>query len=152
MDVTAPYAYMIHSWVLQQPSLCHCCPRRGHCHCDSHCHLRCHCQLLCCCPCCCPLPITISVGHCRCSCPRPLLPPSLLRCHQPLPSPLPSPSAIALSITVSHHSCHLCQPSPSPSLLAISKSCCLGIARIVFKQFEQRMLTLFILFGQWAVH
>jgi hypothetical protein len=31
--------------------------------------------------------------------------------------------------------------------LAISKSCCLGTARIVFDQSKQRMLTLFYFFG-----
>jgi hypothetical protein len=52
-------------------------------------------------------------------------------------------SAIAISLTVGHRSCHLHWPSPSPLRLAISKSCCLGAARIVFNQLKQRMLTLY---------
>jgi hypothetical protein len=47
-----------------------------------------------------------------------------LRHHWPLQLPL------LLAITVA-------------MLLAISKSCCLGAARIVFNQLKQRMLTLF---------
>ncbi len=90
-------------------------------------------------------PIAVAVGHCCCRCRQPSLLSPLLRCRQPspLPSPLPSPSAIAVSITVGHRSCHLRWPSPSPLPLAISKSCCLGMARIVFDQLKQRMLTLF---------
>jgi hypothetical protein len=60
--------------------------------------------------------------------------------------------AIAISVTVGHHSCHLHWPSLSLLLSAISESCYLGTARIVFDQLKQRMLTLFILFGQWAAH
>ncbi len=132
----------------RQPSLCHRCTCRGHCHFDCHRHLCCHCRLH---------------RHCRCCRPSPLLsavaiavavnhpPSSLLHCHQPstLPLPLPLPSAIAVSITVSHHSCHLRWPSPSPSPSAISESCCLGMARIVFNQLKQRMLTLF--YFVWTV-
>ncbi len=94
-----------------------------------------------------PLPITVAVaiGHCCCGHRRPLLLPSLLRLHQLLLLLLPLPllSTIAASVTVSHCSCHLHWPSPSPLLSAISESCCLGTARIVFKQLKQRMLTLF---------
>ncbi len=90
-----------------------------------------------------PSPIAITVGHCCCSRCQPLPPPSLLRCRQPLPLPLPLPSAIAVSVTVGHCSCHLRWPSLLPSPLAISKSCCLGTARIVFNQLKKRMLTLF---------
>jgi hypothetical protein len=93
------------------------------------------------------LPIAVAVGHCRCSCCQSLLPPSLLCCRRPSPMPLPLMSAIAVLVTVGQRRCHPCRPSPSPlpSPLpsAISESCCLGVARIVFKQFKQRMLTLF---------
>ncbi len=92
-----------------------------------------------------PLPIAVAVGHCRCGRHQPLPPPSLSRCRQPLPLPLLSllPWTIAVSVTIGHRSCHLCWPSLSPLPLAISESCCLGVARIVFDQLKQRMLTLF---------
>ncbi len=96
-----------------------------------------------------PLPIAVAIGRCRCGCRQPSLPLSLLRCHQPSLLPLPLPSAIAISVTVCHRSCHPCRPSPSPSPLAISESCCLGAARIVFDQLKQRMLTLF--YFVWTV-
>ncbi len=100
-----------------------------------------------------PLPnaVAIAIGHCRCGHSQPSPPPSLLSSCQPslLPLPSPSPSAIAASVTVSHHSCHLHWSSPSPLLPAISKSCCLGAAMIVFEQLKQRMLTLF--YFVWTV-
>ncbi len=92
-----------------------------------------------------PLPISIAVGHCCCGLCEQLLPPSLLHPRQPSLLPLPSPLAIAISITISHCSCHLYWPSPLPSPSAISESCCLDTARIVFNQLKQRMLTLFCL-------
>ncbi len=125
----------------RQPCLCHRHPRCGCRHCDHHCHLRCLCRLHHHRHCRCPLPLPsaiavavaidhrrrplccIAVSHCHCC--RP--------CHQPLPSLLPSPSAIAVAISIGHH-CH--RPWS-----AISKSCCLGAARIVFNQLKQRMLT-----------
>ncbi len=100
-----------------------------------------------------PLPIAVAVSHCRCGRRQPLLLPSLLHCRQPLPLPLPLPlpslSAIAVFITIRHRSCHLRWPLPSPSPSAISESCCLGVARIVFNQSKQRMLTLF--YFVWTV-
>jgi hypothetical protein len=70
---------------------------------------------------------------------------------------LPSTIAIAVALIIGH--CCLCHyqplqlPSqwPSPLLLplAIAKSCCLGVAGIVFKQFEQIIFTLFYLV--WTV-
>jgi hypothetical protein len=64
---------------------------------------------------------------------------------------LPLAIAVAIALVVGH--CHLRHPwplqLPSPlattiaMLLAISESCCLGAARIVFDQLKQRMLTLF---------
>ncbi len=71
------------------------------------------------------------------------LPSSLSRCCQPSLSPSPLPSDIAVSVTVGQCSCHCRWPSQLPSPLAISESCCLGAARIVFNQSKQRMLTLF---------
>ncbi len=93
--------------------------------------------------------VAIAVGHCRrgCCCPLPPMLPS--HCRQPLPLPSPLPSAIAIFVTVSQHSRHLRWPSPLPSLLAIAESCCLGAARIVFKQFKQIMLSLF--YFVWTV-
>jgi hypothetical protein len=87
--------------------------------------------------------IAVAVAHCRCGCCQPLPLPSLLRCCLPLPLLSPLQLAIAVSVTVSHRSCRLCWPSPSSSQLAISESCCLGLARIVFKKFKYRILTLF---------
>jgi hypothetical protein len=138
-------------YMKRQPCLCHHHPRHGRRHCNRRRHLRHYCQLChhchCRCPSPSPLPITITVGHCCCGCRQPSPPLSLLRCRQPLPSPsplpLPSPSAIAVSVTVGHHCCHLHWPSLSPLPLAISKSCCLGMARILFDRLMQRMLTLF---------
>jgi hypothetical protein len=78
------------------------------------------------------LPLTIAAALSAC-------------CRQPLLLPLLSllPSAINFSFTVGHCSCHLRWPSLSPLLSAISKSYCLGAARIVFNQLKQRMLPLF---------
>ncbi len=86
-------------------------------------------------------------------------------CRRPLPLRSPStivsaisvmlPSAIAVTDALAVNHCHLRhrQPSQLPLLLAItiamlsaiSKSCCLGVARNVFDQLKQRMLTLFFL-------
>ncbi len=138
----------------KQPFLCNGCPPRGRHHCHPCCHLRWCCQLHCHCHCCrrchrnCPLPLPLpsaiavvdffihpchhlccdAVSHRCCRCP----------CRWPLPSP--SPSAIAVAIAIGHH---CCKP------LAISESCCLGAARIVFNQLKQRMLTLF--YCVWTV-
>jgi hypothetical protein len=90
-----------------------------------------------------PIAFAVAIGHCHCSCRGPSPPPSPPRCRQPSLLPSPLPSAIAVSVTISHHSHHLCWPSPSSLLLAIAKNCCFGVARIVFKQFMQIMLTLF---------
>jgi hypothetical protein len=64
---------------------------------------------------------------------------------------LPSAIAVAIALAVGH--CHLRHRRPLqlllplaitiPMPLAISRSCCLGMARIVFNQLKQRMLTLF---------
>jgi hypothetical protein len=64
---------------------------------------------------------------------------------------LPSAITVAVALAVSHCRLHHLWPSQLPLLsaitiampLAISKSCCLGKARIVFDQLKQRMLTLF---------
>ncbi len=102
----------------RQPSLHHCCPRCGHCHCNCRrrLHRRPHCQVHCRCRhrhhrrhrCCRPLPsrlplpiaatvsvaspsaidITLAVGHCR------------LHHHRPLQ--LPSPSAITVAVAIGH--------------------------------------------------
>jgi small-conductance mechanosensitive channel len=86
------------------------------------------------------------------------------RCRRPLPLWLPStipaaifvalPSAIAVAVALAIGHCRLhhrwLSQLPLPSaitvtmLLAISESCCLGAARIVFNQLKQRMLTLFL--------
>jgi hypothetical protein len=84
-----------------------------------------------------PIAVANAISHCRCGRHQPLPSLSLSRCHQPLPLPLPSPSAIAVSVSTGHCSCHLHRPSPSPSPSAISESCCLGMARIVFKQLKK---------------
>ncbi len=89
----------------RQPSLCHCCPCRGHSHCD--CHRRCcccrHCRLHCHCrPCC----------H-RCCC-----------CRHPSLLPLLSPIAVAL--VIGHCCLRHCQPSHLPSLLAITIAVAIG--------------------------
>jgi hypothetical protein len=101
-----------HRWHMKrQPSLCHCCPCHGRCHCNHHRHLRCRRQLHCHhrrhCPLSLPLPLAIAIAvatnhccHClccvaisRCCCRCP--------CHKPLSSLLPS--SIAVAISVSHH-------------------------------------------------
>jgi hypothetical protein len=64
---------------------------------------------------------------------------------------LPSAIAVAIALAVSHCHLHHHRPSqlPLPSAitvampLAISESCCLGAAKIVFNQLKQRMFTLF---------
>jgi hypothetical protein len=64
---------------------------------------------------------------------------------------LPSAIAVAVTLAVGHcrlrHRRPLQLPSPLAitiaMLSAISKSCCLGVAKIVFNQLKQKMLTLF---------
>jgi hypothetical protein len=65
----------------RQPSLCHCRPCRGHCHCDCCCRLHCCCQLHC---------------HHRCH----------HHCRHPLPTLLLS--AIAIAVTIDHCRRRLC--------------------------------------------
>jgi hypothetical protein len=125
----------------RQPFLCNGCPCRGRHYCHCRCHLHCYRRLHCRCHCCrrrncsSPLPlllaidVVIAIDHCRrhlcciavshCCC----------RCHCRWPLPSPSPSTITVAMP-----------------LAISESCCLGAARIVFNQLKQRMLTLFYFF------
>jgi hypothetical protein len=63
---------------------------------------------------------------------------------------LPSAIAVAVALAVSHCRLHHRWPSQLPlplaitiaMLSAISESCCLGAARIVFNQLKQKMLTL----------
>jgi hypothetical protein len=70
---------------------------------------------------------------------------------------LPSAIAVAVALAIGHCRLHHCWPLqlPSPSAitvampLAISESCCLGVARIVFDQSKQRVLTLF--YFVWTV-
>jgi hypothetical protein len=105
-----------------QPFLCNGCPRHGRHHCPSPSLLSLAIAIAVAVnhrhrhPCC------VAVSHCchRCPCRWPL--PS---CHR-RPSQLLSPSAITVAMP-----------------FAISESCCLGAARIVFNQLKQRMLTLF---------
>jgi hypothetical protein len=111
-------------------------PLRGCLHCDCRRHLRHRRQLCCHCRRCCPSPSPSAICHCGLHRSLQLL--SLLRCCQPSPLPLPSLSAIAISVTIGHRSCHLRWASPLPLPLAISESCCLGAARIVFNHLKQR--------------
>ncbi len=88
------------------------------------------------------------------------------RCHRPLlrlpwtiatTISVASLSAIAVAVALAIRHCRLrhCRPSqlPLPSAItiampsAISESCCLGAARIVFNQSKQRMLTIFNFIG-----
>ncbi len=130
----------------RQPFLCNGCPCHGRRHCHHRCHLRCRCRLRCCCRCrhrCnCPLllplpsaiAVAVAVNRCRhhlccvavshCCRHRP--------CHRPLPSPSPSPLQLPLPLAIT-----IAMP------LAISESCCLSVAKNVFNQLKQRMLTLF---------
>ena len=63
--------------------------------------------------------------------------------------------AVAIALAVGHCHLHHHWPLQLPSPLAItvamplaiSKSCCLGVARIVFDQLKQRMLTFFYFVG-----
>jgi hypothetical protein len=126
----------LHRHMKRQPSLCNCCPCRGHCHCDCCRRLRCRCQFCCNCRRRCPLPlpllpaitIAVAIDHCC----RRLCCIAVSRCHRRCPChrqlPSLSPLVIAVAISVGHH---------LPLPLAIAESCCLGGARIVFKQFKQ---------------
>jgi hypothetical protein len=142
----------------RQPFLCNGCPCRGRCHCHCRCHLRCHHRLRhhrhrrrrhhhC----------HRRRRHCHRNCPSPSLLPSDIAIAIPstiaaaISVMLPSVIAIAVALAVGHcRLCH-CRPSQLPSplaitvgmLLAISESCCLGAAKIVFNQLKQRMLVLF---------
>ncbi len=63
--------------------------------------------------------------------------------------------AVTVALVIGHCRLRHCQPLQLPlplaitiaMLLAISKSCCLGAARIVFDQLKQRMLNLFYFVG-----
>jgi hypothetical protein len=124
----------------RQPFLCNGPPRHvpHHCHCRRH--LRCRCQLRCRCHRCCR-------RHCRR--PLPLRSPSTIAAA--ISVALPSAIAVAVALAIGH--CHLRHRRPLQlplplaitvaMLSAISESCCLGAARIVFDQLKQRMLTLF---------
>jgi hypothetical protein len=96
-----------------------------------------------------PIAVAVAIGHCRCGRCQTLPPPSLSRFCQSSLLRLPLLLAIAFSVTIGYRSCHLHWPSPLLLLLAISESCCLGMARIVFKQCKHRMLTLF--YFVWTV-
>ncbi len=95
--------------------------------------------------------IAVTIAHCCCC------------CRWPLPLWLPStitaaisvtlPSAIAVPVALAVGQCCLCHrwplQLPLPSAItvampsAISESCCLGAARIVFDQLKQRMHNLY---------
>jgi hypothetical protein len=70
---------------------------------------------------------------------------------------LPSAIAVTITLAIGHCRLHHCRPLQLPlplaitiaMPLAISESCCLGVARIVFNQLNQRMLTLF--YFVWTV-
>ncbi len=104
--------------------------------------------------------------HCRCCCRRRRRRNRHRRCCGPLlrlpwqitadiSVALPSAIAVAIALAVGHCRLHHRRPSqlPLPSAItvtmpsAISESCCLGAARIVFDQSKQRMLTLFYFVG-----
>ncbi len=146
----------------RQPSLCHCCPCHGRCHCNLICHLHCHHQLCCHCPChrhgrChsqhrCPLllplssaiAVTVAIAHCHCHlCP---IAGSHFCCRCPCCCPLPSPSplAIAVAISVGHHRCRPHRPLPRVVALAWQE--------LYSNNLSKEGLPYFILFGQWAAH
>jgi hypothetical protein len=103
--------------------------------------------------------IAVAIAHCRHCCRGPLLR-LLWTIAAAISVALPSAIAVAIALAIGHCRLRHCWPSqlPSPSaitiamLLAISKSWCLGAARIVFDQSKQRILPYFILLGQWAVY
>jgi hypothetical protein len=74
-----------------------------------------------------------------------------------LPSAIAVAIAVAIALAVGYCRLRHHRPSQLPSPLAItvamplaiSESCCLGTARIVFDQLKQRMLTLF--YFVWTV-
>jgi hypothetical protein len=98
--------------------------------------------------------VTVAITHRRRCCRGPLL--QLLRTIAAAIS-VALPSAIAVKVTLAVGHCRLChcRPSQLPSLsaitiampLAISESYCLGLARILFDQLKQRMLSLFYFVG-----
>jgi hypothetical protein len=93
----------------------------------------------------------VAITHRRHHCRQPLLLRLPLTIAAAISVALPSAIAVAVALAVGH--CRLChrQPLqlPSPSaitiamLLAISESCCLGAAKIVFNQLKQIIITLF---------
>jgi hypothetical protein len=98
--------------------------------------------------------VAIAIAHHHCRCRGPLLR-SPWTIVTAISVALPSAIAVAVALAVGHcRLCH-CRPSQLPLLsaitvampLAISKSCCLGAAWIVFDQSKQRMLTLFYFVG-----
>ncbi len=101
------------------------------------------------------VPVAITHRRCRCHWPLPLRSPSTIAAA--ISAALPSAIAVAVALAVGHCRLHHSRPSQLPSPLAItvampwtiSKSCCLGAARIVFNQLKQRMLTLF--YCVWTV-
>ncbi len=96
-----------------------------------------------------PIAVAVAVGH------LPLRLPSTIATAVSVA--LPSAIAVAVALAISRCCLRHRWPSqlpsrrasPSPSPWAISKSCCLGKARIVFDQLKQRMLTLF--YFVWTV-
>jgi hypothetical protein len=98
--------------------------------------------------------IAVAITHRRCCCHGPLLR-SPWTITAAISVVLPSAIAVAVAHAVGH--CRLChrQPLQLPlplaitvtMPLAISESCCLGVARTVFNQSKQRMFTLFHFVG-----
>jgi hypothetical protein len=98
--------------------------------------------------------LAIAIAHCCCCCRGPLLR-SPWTIAAAISVVLPSAIAVVVVLAIGH--CHLRHHRPSQlplplaitvaMPLAISESCCLGAARIVFDQSKQRMLTLFYFVG-----
>ncbi len=132
----------------RQPFLCNGCPCHGHRHLCPCCqlHRRCH-------------PHRRCKRHCRwCCCwPLPLQLPSTIAIAAAISVALPSAITVAIALAVSHCRLRHRRPSQLPlplaitiaMPLAISESCCLGAARIVFNRLKQRMLSLF--YFVWTV-
>jgi hypothetical protein len=98
--------------------------------------------------------VAIAIAHHRRHCCWPLLR-SPWTITAAISVALPSAIAVAVALAVGHCRLRHHQPLqlPLPLVitvampLAISKSCCLGVARIVFDQLKQRMLTFFYFVG-----
>ncbi len=98
-----------------------------------------------------PIAVATAMGHC-CGCHKPSPLPSLPCCRQQFLLPSPLPSDIAVSVIVSHRSCHHHRPSPLPCHWSFPRVVALARQESYSTNQSKECLPYFILLGQWPVY